>query len=383
MIYFDNAATTWPKPSQVIKEVETTMRFRGGNPSRSGHPMAAVAGKVIYRTREALASHFGTEPERVIFFPGATYALNTAMKAVIGAGDHFLISDMEHNAVLRPAHTLASKGAAFDTFDALSPPEAMLREIERKLRPNTVAIVCIHACNAAPLPLPAAEIGALCHRKGLLFILDAAQSAGHAPIHMENMQIDALCIPGHKGLMGPQGCGCMLLSRRMAACLADRPTLIEGGSGTQSMDPTMPRVLPERYEPGTQPTPLIAGLRAGVCLLEKIGYDEIMEREEQVYTTLRSEMLNMPGVRLYLPEKEKGNIILFNMEGVPCHTAGAHFDKEGICLRYGFHCAPTVHRKLETGPHGALRIGIGWNNTKKEAAAFLSFLWRLKKEKMV
>ena len=379
MIYFDNAATTWPKPSRVIKEVETTMRFRGGNPSRSGHPMAEVAGKVIYRTRQTLATHFGTEPERVILCPGATYAINIAMKAVLGAGGHFLISDMEHNAVLRPAYALAARGAAFDSFDALLPPEEMVRQIEGKLRPDTVAVICIHSCNAAPVTLPIARIGALCQRKGILFIVDAAQSAGHIPISMTELNVDALCLPGHKGLMGPQGCGALLLSQRMAQRLAHAPTLIEGGSGILSMDRTMPDTLPERFEPGTPPTPLIAGLRAGVCFLEKVGYDEIMEREEQIYTILRGEMLNIPGICVYLPESEKGNIILFNMKGMPSHEAGARFDKEGICLRYGFHCAPAVHKKLGTGPHGALRIGIGWNNTKKEAFEFLSFLWKMQK----
>ena len=159
MIYFDNAATGWPKPPDVLKEVELTMRFRGGNPARGGHPMAKVAGQVIYRCREQLATHFHSEPDRVIFTPGATYALNFAMKSIIGNGDHFIISDMEHNAVLRSAHALVKKGASFDTFDATADENAMLADIASKIRRNTVAgisasILGSYAASSIPLMMP-------------------------------------------------------------------------------------------------------------------------------------------------------------------------------------------------------------------------------------
>lgn len=379
MIYFDNAATGWPKPPDVLKEVELTMRFRGGNPSRGGHPMAKIAGQTLYRCREKLASHFGSEPERVIFTPGATYSLNYAMKSAIGAGDHFLISNMEHNAVYRTACSLRRSGAEFDTFDALADPKMLLAEIKAKIRKNTVAIVCVQSSNVVSLTLPIGKIGALCSATGLLLIVDAAQSAGHIPLPMAEMNIDALCLPGHKGLLGPQGCGCMILSKRMTAHMERARTVVEGGTGIFSLDAEMPTQLPERYEPGTQPTPLIAGLYAGICFLEKIGYEEIRKREKDVFSILREGLLNMDFVTLYLPEQTEGNILLFNVKGVSTTEVGDYFDRMGICMRSGFHCAPLAHRRLGTSDQGALRVSIGWNNTKREALSFLSHLWNAQK----
>ena len=380
MIYFDNAATSWPKPQEVIREVEMTMRYRGGNPSRAGHAMAEMAGKSIFRAREILSNHFGSKPEQVIFFPGATYALNTAMKAIIGKGAHFLISDMEHNAVLRAANALRQSGASFDFFDAMANESEMIAQIESKLKNNTVAIVCLHSSNVISHTLPIARIGALCQKRGIYFIVDAAQSAGHIPIRMDRVYADALCMPGHKGLLGPQGCGCMILSDRMQSAMEKGMTLIEGGSGIASEEPFMPRSIPERYEPGTQPTALIAGLAAGVRMVEKIGYEQIEKREQNVYTVLQKGLMHIPSVKVYGAEHPNGNIVLFNIEGVPADVAGREFDKRGICLRYGFHCSPLAHRKLQTGEAGALRIGIGWQNTVSDAMKLLSALWDIKEK---
>ena len=380
MIYFDNAATSWPKPPQVLKEVELTMRFRGGNPSRSGHPMAKVAGQVIYRCREKLAAMFKSQPERVVFTPGATYALNYSMKSVIGSGDHFIISNMEHNAVLRTAYSLQKKGAEFDFFDATAPEAQIIQEISSKIRKNTVAVVCLHASNVISLILPIAKIGQLCKRRGILFIVDAAQSAGHCSIHIDEMEIDSLCIPAHKGLLGPQGCGCMIVSEKMANRMQTGRTIVDGGSGIFSMDKEMPTQLPERFEPGTQPTALIAGLYGGLQFVEKLGYEAIEKREHEVYATLRKELMNMDFVTLYMPQLTRGNMLLFNIKGVPTSVVGNYFDKKGVCLRSGFHCSPMAHQKLGTGSEGAVRISLGWNNSKKEAVSFLSMLWNGYKE---
>ena len=380
MIYFDNAATSWPKPQEVIREVEMTMRYRGGNPSRAGHAMAEMAGKSIFRAREVLSSHFGTQPERVIFTPGATYALNVAMKSIIGRGDHFLISDMEHNAVLRAAHALREMGACFDFFDGMASESDMINEIESKLRSETVAIVCVHSSNVVAHTLPIEKIGALCQRRGIYFIVDAAQSAGHLPIDMQKIGADALCVPGHKGLLGPQGCGCLLLSERMQTAMEKGRTIVEGGSGIASEEPFMPGSIPERYEPGTQPTALIAGMAAGVKTIEKIGYEQIEKREQKVYAVLQKGLSRIPGVILYGRQTETGSILLFNLEGVQTDVVGREFDKRGICLRYGFHCAPLVHHKLQTGQGGALRIGIGLHNSVSEAMKLLSSLWDIKEK---
>ena len=378
MIYFDNAATSWPKPQTVQREVEMTLRYRGGNPSRGGHPLSMAIGRVLFRLREALAEHFGTEPERVVFTPGATYSLNFALKSSLKSGDHVLVSNVEHNAVLRPLHAMEKWDVSYSVFDALLPPDEMLLDIQRKLRPRTRMICCTHTANTVPLTLPIGRIGALCKEKDLLFVLDAAQSAGHIPIDMEKMNVDALCIPGHKGLLGPQGCGALLLSRRMAEILEQADTLIEGGSGILSHEKEMPRSLPERLEAGTLPSPALAGLLAGLQTVKAIGYEEIAKREHKVYGMLRRELMGMRDVTLYLPEKQTGNIILFNVKGIDADRAGQFFDQNGICLRAGFHCAPMAHKALMTGEQGALRLGIGVFNTERDAEGFLRVLERCK-----
>jgi len=376
MLYFDNAATSWPKPAGVIAEVERTMRYKGGNPSRGGHVLSMAAGGAVYRTRAALGSHFGAEPERVIFFPGASYALNAAMRCGIPSGSHFLISNFEHNAVRRTAIALERSGFHFDIFNALGSAEQVMESIRSKTHRNTKAIICLHASNVVPLILPIQEIGAYCREKGLLFIVDGAQSGGHIPIDIEKMNIDALCLPGHKGLLGPQGCGCMILSRRMAERMAQAEPMITGGSGIDSFSAEMPAVLPERFEAGTLPTPALAGLFAGVRTVQQAGYEAIMEREHGIYDYLRRGLLNLPSVTLYLPEVTKGNLLLFNYKERSAERAGEWFDKEGVCLRAGYHCAPLAHEAIGTPGGGALRIGIGVANTMAQAEKLMDMIYK-------
>ena len=262
MIYLDNAATSFPKPHRVVEEQLRCMQLYGGNPGRGSHALAMAAAEKIYECREELASFFGSPNlENVIFTMNTTMALNTAIKGLLRRGDHVLISDMEHNAVFRPIYKLSRDGVitydVFQTFptNATRTTDSICASILEKLRPNTRMLICAHASNICSATLPLAEIGALCRKKGILFLVDAAQSAGHLPINMVKMQIDALCAPGHKGLWGPQGCGVLILGEGIVA-----DTLIEGGSGYNSLEGNMPTEVPERYEAGTLPTPAIAGL---------------------------------------------------------------------------------------------------------------------------
>ena len=378
MIYFDNAATSFPKPRRVVEEQMRCMQFYGGNPGRGSHALAMAAAEKIYECREELASFFGSpNPENIIFTMNTTMALNTAIKGLLRRGDHVLISNMEHNAVFRPIYKLARDGVihydVFDTFPNLSvrPPEMICASILEKLRPNTRMLVCAHASNICSATLPLREIGALCRKKGILFVVDAAQSAGHLPINMTEMQIDALCAPGHKGLWGPQGCGILALGEGIVA-----DTLMEGGSGYNSLEGNMPEDAPERYEAGTLPTPAIAGLLEGVREVKRLGIDYIHTHESALTKRLCERLMAMPKVTLYAPH-HTGGVLLFSLQDLSSDHVGAFLNERGFCVRTGFHCAALAHATLGTPPSGAVRVSPSLFNTTAQIDAFAENLKEL------
>lgn len=378
MIYFDNAATSFPKPRRVVEEQMRCMQFYGGNPGRGSHALAMAAAEKIYECREELASFFGSpNPENIIFTMNTTMALNTAIKGLLRRGDHVLISNMEHNAVFRPIYKLARDGVihydVFDTFPNLSvrPPEMICASILEKLRPNTRMLVCAHASNICSATLPLREIGALCRKKGILFVVDAAQSAGHLPINMTEMQIDALCAPGHKGLWGPQGCGILALGEGIVA-----DTLMEGGSGYNSLEGNMPEDAPERYEAGTLPTPAIAGLLEGVREIKRLGIDYIHTHESALTKRLCERLMAMPKVTLYAPH-HAGGVLLFSLQDLSSDHVGAFLNERGFCVRTGFHCAALAHATLGTPPSGAVRVSPSLFNTTAQIDAFAENLKEL------
>lgn len=370
MIYFDNAATSFPKPRRVVEEQIRCMQFYGGNPGRGSHALAMAAAQKIYECREELASFLGSpNPENIIFTMNTTMALNTAIKGMLRRGDHVLISDMEHNAVFRPIYKLARDGVitydVFDTFPNLETrtPEMICTSILEKIRPNTRMLICAHASNICSTSLPLKEIGALCRKKGILFVVDAAQSAGHLPINMVEMQIDALCAPGHKGLLGPQGCGILVLGEGIVA-----DTLIEGGSGYNSLEGTMPEEAPERYEAGTLPTPAIAGLLEGVREVRRLGIDHIHSHESALTARLCERLMAMPKVTLYAPH-HKGGVLLFSLQDLSADRVGTFLNEHGFCVRTGFHCAALAHATLGTPPSGAVRVSPSFFNTTAQIDA--------------
>lgn len=375
MIYFDNAATSFPKPRRVAEEQMRCMQFYGGNPGRASHALALAAAEKIYECREELASFFGCpNPENVIFTMNTTMALNTAIKGLLRRGDHVLISDMEHNAVFRPIYKLARDGdITYDVFDTFSnlptrSKEMICASVLERLRPNTRMLICAHASNICSATLPLTEIGAICRKKGILFVVDAAQSAGHLPINMTEMQIDALCVPGHKGLWGPQGCGILVLGEGIVA-----DTLIEGGSGYNSLEGNMPKEAPERYEAGTLPTPAIAGLLEGVRELKRIGIGHIYSHECALTTRLCDRLMAMPKVTLYAPH-HKGSVLLFSLQDLSSDRVGAFLNERGFCVRTGFHCAALAHATLKTPPSGAVRVSPSLFNTVAQIDAFADTL---------
>ncbi len=382
MIYLDNAATTFPKPPSVRREIDRCLRDYCGNPGRSAHRLSLLAAEAVYDCREAAAELFGIEsPERIIFTYNTTYALNMVIKGMLRRGDHVLISDMEHNAVYRPIYALSSFGEiSYDVFPTY--PESadsenadiILAAIAERIKPNTKMIIASHVSNLCSAKLPLAEIGAFCHARNLLFVVDAAQSAGIEEINCTEMQIDALCAPGHKGLYGPQGTGLIALGH-------DRPmaTLLEGGNGVNSLDGRMPDFSPERYEAGTLATPGIVGLREGIRFVRTRGLDTIRESEKALFFRLREMLMNMRGITVYAPARV-GSTLLFNLDGIPSSLAAAQLDREGICLRPGFHCSPLGHRTLGTGENGALRVGFSVFNHMRDVEFLVASLKKIQKD---
>lgn len=373
-IYLDNAATSWPKPPAVHRAVYECMTRAGGNPGHGSHTLSDAAAQMVYDCRCALAKAFGAAPERVIFTGGATHAINLALHGALRQGDHVLCSDMEHNAVFRPLYTLRERGIIeFDTFlSPASDPHAgtarIITEAASKKRPNTRMLVCSHMSNIVSSVMPLPALGAFCKRHGMLFCVDAAQSAGHLPIDMKQMQIDLLCIPGHKGLYGLQGCGALILGEGV-----ELTPLMQGGNGVLSLSGEMPELPPERYETGTLPTPAIAGLLAGIGEVNTRGISTIAAQDKHLYERARAMLSRFDGIRIYAPHC-RGPVLLFSHDRIPADALGAQLDRRGICVRSGFHCAALGHGTLKTPDTGAVRLSFGMDTTPADLDALYGAL---------
>lgn len=383
LVYLDHAATSHPKPPAVLTAVTDCVKYRGGNPGRGSHRLAMEAAGEIYACRETAARMFGAEPQRVIFTLNTTHALNLAIKGLVGRGKedgggfHVLCSDMEHNAVYRPLYRLAAEGIidldTFETFPAapVRTEDMILRSVSAKMRPDTRLVVCAHASNICSAILPIQRIGELCRRRGVALVVDAAQSAGAYDPDVDGMGITALCLPGHKGLLGPQGTGMMILGQGVTL-----DTLMEGGNGVDSLRGEMSEEAPERYEAGTLQTPAIAGLRAGMEFVESVGTASIRERERRLGVKLRDGLLEIPKVTVYAPHRE-GGVVLFSVAGYASEEVGRILSDEGICVRAGFHCSAPGHRTLGTPVDGAVRASLGWNSRERDAEALLRVIGKL------
>lgn len=363
MIYLDNAATTWPKPSSVPEAVNRAIRRYGANPGRSGHKMAAETAQQVYRCREKAAQLFRCQPERVIFTLNCTHAINTALQGLIRKGDHVLISDLEHNSVSRCVHQLSLDGVCTYTVVPTYPdPEETVDSFRRAIRPNTRLICCIHGSNVFGTILPIAQIAAMARQNGLLFVADCAQSAGVLDLDLSRDPIDFLCMPGHKGLYGPAGTG-------LLCCGSDQPLhpLTQGGTGSDSLQLEMPDYLPERLESGTVNTPGILGLSAGITYVQGHGTRKIYEFEHRLVRRLYEELCDVPWVQFYGPEPRLDatlpvlSLTLGSMNG--SESAQWLDQMGGIATRGGFHCAKLAHEKLGTDQIGTCRISPASFNT--------------------
>lgn len=370
MIYFDNAATTFQKPPSVMREMMRCMREYCGNPGRSGHKISMRAAEAIYDCRMNMAEFFGiSKPENVIFTMNTTHAINLALGGILRRRDHVLISNLEHNSVARPVTAFAEKGIiTYGIFNALCSDDETIRNIEEKITPYTRVIVTLHASNICPHILPIAKIGALCKKHGIIYIVDAAQSAGIYDINIKENNISVLCVPGHKGLYGPQGSGAAIFADDFDFSLL-APTVF-GGNGMNSAEMDMGHDTPESYEAGTPATQCIVGLGEGLKFVRAKTTAAIREHENAIYRRARDGLLAIPDVRVFLPSAEEGSIVLFNSERRNASAIAAELAERGICTRAGMHCSPFAHKTLGTGGD-AVRASFSVFNTLDEADRFL------------
>ena len=360
LIYLDNAATSFPKPREVTDAVREFMLYSGGNAGRGSHKLALRAAEKIFDCRTRLAALFDADgEEQVCFTLNTTYALNLCIKGLLKKGDHVLISDLEHNAVWRPVYKLWEKKIIeYDVFPSMLGDKSrgakkICEAISKLVRRNTRMLICTGSSNICSVDMPLAEIGALCHRLGILFVVDGAQCAGHTRISVKDMHIAVLCMPAHKGLLGPQGCGIVIWGKRVRA-----DTLTEGGNGVASLEGRMPDEPPERYEAGTLPAPAIAGLCAGLDVLSGLGAERIAEHEKRLFRHAREGLEGIDGVKLYAPEHE-GSVLLFNLEGYGSEELARELSQRDICVRGGYHCAALAHKTLGTLDVGGVRASFG------------------------
>ncbi len=366
MIYLDNAATTWPKPESVYKAVETVLRECGGSPGRGSHSKSLAAGKIIYEARLLCAKLFhARSPECICFTSNATEALNLAIKGVLRPGDHVLTGSMEHNSVSRPLKKLESHGISV-TKVVTSPETGVdLEELKKAFRSNTRLVVCSHVSNVTGAVNPIGEIGRLCRDKGVLFLVDAAQSAGMLNIDVEADNIDLLAFPGHKGLLGPQGTGGLFIRNGLIL-----ETLKEGGTGTQSERYEQPADKPERYESGTMNLPGLAGLAEGIRHILSEGPEKIAEKEVALTERLLKGLAQIDGVGVLGPGsgKPRGSVVSITFDNTSPEEASLILDNAfGIAVRAGLHCARDAHKILGTiDKGGTLRISPGCFNTTED-----------------
>ena len=378
MIYFDNAATTLQKPESVTRAVLAAMTSFG-NPGRGVHEPALAASRAIYDARCALARLFHAEnPARIAFTANATQALNTAIKGILNPGDHVITTALEHNSVLRPLYELEERGLELTILPADRQGRVSYEAFEAAIQSNTRAIVCTHGSNLTGNLVDIGKTGAIAKAHGLLFVVDASQTAGVIPIDVEKMNIDILCFTGHKGLLGPQGTGGLYVREGVAV----RP-LLTGGSGVQSHSKTHPVQMPTALEAGTLNAHGLAGLNAGVRFLLETGIDTTRQKELDLMWAFYESVKTIPGINVYgdFSGRERCPIVSLNVRDYDSsQVSDALFSEFGIATRPGAHCAPLMHEALGTGSRGAVRFSFSHYNTMEEIKTAVSALREIARE---
>ncbi len=377
MIYLDNAATSGRKPKTVIDAVVNGLKYYSANPGRSGYKASIDTIVAVYGVREKLYKFFNANgPENVCFTANCTHAINFVLNGVLNSGDHIIVSSLEHNAVMRPLHYLKQpKGISFDIaavdfFD----PNKTVENFKNLIKPNTKIIFTTNGSNVTGTIIPIKEIGALCKEKGILFGVDAAQTAGVLNIDMKEMNIDYLCVAAHKGLYAPMGSGVLIANKPI------ENITVSGGTGSNSNQMQQPEFFPERIESGTLNVPTILGIGAGVDFVKSIGVNNIylkeMSHTQYLYNQLRK--LNC---KLYTPFPEKNlylPVISFNFEDKNSLEVGEYLGKNSVAVRSGLHCAPYAHQFIGTSKIGTVRISLGLFNNKSDLDRLIYILKKYK-----
>lgn len=366
MIYFDNAATSYPKPESVYQRIDYILRHIGGNPGSSSHRMAIDASRVIFEARESAARLFNIQnAERIAFTKNATEAINAAFKGILKAGDHVITTSIEHNAVVKPLKRLEKEGVNVTRVKADQEGLVRTEDIEKALTKKTRLVSVVHASNVFGAILPVEEIGRMCRKKGILFMIDAAQTAGTMPIDIKLLNADIFCATGHKSLFGPQGTGLLYVREGIEPL-----PLIDGGIGEDDEV----KKMPERFEAGTMNTPGIGGLGVGIEFLLKEGIGKIRQYEEGLIKQILDGLRSIKSVKVLGPmdEKKRTCLVSFTMGGKEPSDVGYRLDNEfGIMARCGLHCAPYAHKAAGTYPSGTVRVSPGYFNTHNEIEEFL------------
>ena len=374
-IYLDNASTSFPKAPTVATAMSDYITNRGININRGSYSLAYDVEDTIYTTRQRLHTLFnGHDPSHVIFTQNVTMSLNMVIKGLLKAGDHVLVSSMEHNAVMRPLTQLLDKGITFDIIPCDVTGSIELDSIKSLIRPNTVAIITNHASNVCGTIQPLESIGSICKAHNLQFIVDAAQTAGVIPIDVKACHIDALCFTGHKGLLGPQGIGGIILTKEMAQTLIP---LIAGGTGSFSHLETMPTHMPDAFESGTLNLPGIIGLNESLSYIESQGMENIHNHELALTQAFLEGLQSIDGINIVGKQnlQDRTAVVSITIDGMdPANIAYELESTYHIMTRVGLHCAPRAHQTLGTYPEGTVRFSFGYANTLKGVEAALSAL---------
>ena len=379
MIYFDNAATTFPKPDIVYEKTIEAMKEYGANPGRAGHKMALKANRGIFETRNSLAKLFNIENcMNIIFTFNATESLNLGIKGILKPGDHVITTSMEHNSVLRPIKHLEKRNIGNTIVKANEKGEVDSEDIRKEIKENTKLIVTTHISNLTGTILPIEEIGQVARENNILYMVDAAQSAGVYDIDVEKMNISLLAFPGHKGLLAPQGTGGLYIKEGL-----ELEAILQGGTGSASESLTQPEIFPDKYESGTPNGPGIIGMGAGVNYILKEGIDKIREHEEKLTKYFLDGIKDIEGIRIYGPRdiKKQAAVVSINLKDIDSSEVSFILDeKYDIAVRSGLHCAPLAHKTIGTLDQGVIRFSFGIFNKLEEVDIAINALKEISME---
>lgn len=377
MIYLDNAATSFPKPSKVYDEVMRCMKSYCSNPGRASHDMAIESSLKVMEGRELISKLFSIEsPLNIIFTSNATEALNIGIKGILNRGDHVISTVIEHNSVLRPLKTISKLGVEVTLVSCDKAGFVNPVDIKDEIKSNTKAIIINHASNVLGSVQDINTIGKIAKKYGIILMVDASQSAGSIDINVKRDNIDLLAFPGHKGLLGPQGTGGLYVREGLSL-----KTIKEGGTGSSSNSMNQPFELPDKLESGTLNTPGIAGLCEGIKFIKKIGVANIYKEEMLLMEQLLKELNKLSFIKVYGSKslKDTSSVLSFNIDGIDASRVGEELNEVGIAVRTGYHCAALIHKVIGTEYLGTVRVSPGCFNTSNDIEELVKNLIKIYK----